>query len=81
MDQAIYLVGLLGPILTLPQVMIIWVQQNASGVSLVSWIAYLVTACFWLTYGIMHKEKPIIFTNSIWIMLDILIIIGIIIYR
>lgn len=66
--------------MTIPQLTKIWVEKNASGVSAVSWGAYLVTAIFWLLYGILHKEKPIIFTYSAWIVLEILIVIGTITY-
>ena len=80
MDKAIYVVGIFGPIMTIPQIYKIWFQQNASGVSAISWSAYLLASVFWLMYGIMHKEKPIIFTYSIWILLDIFVVIGAIIY-
>ena len=80
MDRAIYAVGIFGPIMTIPQITKIWVHKTAAGVSVLSWIAYLICAAFWLFYGILHKEKPIIFTYSIWILLDILIIIGVLIY-
>ena len=80
MDKAIYAVGIFGPLMTIPQLMKIWVDKNASGVSVVSWSAYLFTAVFWLIYGIMHKEKPIIVTYSLWIILEIFIVVGILMY-
>lgn len=80
LDKSIYIVGAVGPIMTIPQLMKIWVEKNASGVSVISWGAYLVTAIFWLSYGIAHKEKPIIFTYSIWIVLEIFIVIGTLMY-
>jgi len=80
MDRAIYIIGIIGPIMTIPQLMKIWVEKNASGVSAISWGAYLFTAIFWLIYGIQHKEKPIIFTYGIWIILEALIVVGTIMY-
>ena len=80
MDKIIYAVGIAGPLLTIPQLTKIWVDKNASGVSIVSWSAYLVIGVFWLTYGIMHKEKPIILTYSLWIIINAFIVVGIIIY-
>jgi len=79
-DKFAYFVGVLGALITLPQIMKIWIEKNASGVSLISWTGYLVGAMFWLTYAILHKEKPLILTYSIWIILDILIVIGVFIY-
>lgn len=80
MDRSIYVVGVLGPAMTIPQLFKIWVEKNAAGVSLLSWSAYLLCAVFWLIYGLMHKEKPIIVTYTLWIVLEILIVVGIILY-
>ena len=80
MDKLIYFVGIFGPIMTLPQLMIIWIEKNAAGVSLISWGSYLIIAVFWIIYGIMHKEKPIIITYSLWVLLDIFIVIGVLLY-
>lgn len=66
--------------MTIPQVTKIWIDKNASGIAVISWVTYLITTIFWLIYGIMHKEKPIIFLNIIWIFLQISIIVGTLIY-
>jgi len=79
-DKLIYVVGVVGPLMTLPQVFKIWIGQNATGVSAISWIAYLITAIFWMIYGVIHKEKPIIVTYFLWIILDVLVIAGAVIY-
>ena len=80
MDRLIFFVGAVGPLMTIPQVMKIWVDKNAAGVSLISWTTYLVTEIIWIIYGIMHKEKPIIITYTMWVLLDIMIVVGIILY-
>ena len=80
MDHAIYAVGIFGPIMTIPQVTKIWIHRNAAGVSAISWISYIIAAVFWLIYGIMHKEKPIILTYTIWIFLEIFIVVGVLLY-
>lgn len=79
-DKFIYIVAIFGMVMTIPQITKIWIGKNAAGVSAISWGAYLVGAVFWLIYGILHKEKPIIFTYSIWIFLEIFIIIGTVMY-
>ncbi|MBW2978357.1 hypothetical protein KY331_05930 [Candidatus Woesearchaeota archaeon] len=80
MDKAIYAGGVIGPIMTIPQLTKIWIDKNASGVSAISWFTYLITAVFWVIYGIQHKEKPIIYTYGVWIILDAFIVIGTIMY-
>ena len=80
MDELIYIVAVSGPLMTLPQVLKIWIEQNASGVSVLSWGAYLVGAFFWIVYGFMHNEKPIIVANLLWLIFTSLIIAGVVIY-
>lgn len=80
MDNLIYVVGIFGPVMTIPQLIKIWVEKNASGVSAISWAAYLIASLFWLAYGVMHREWPIIFNAVLWVVLEILIIIGAIVY-
>ncbi|MBU1202312.1 MAG: hypothetical protein KJ583_03595 [Nanoarchaeota archaeon] len=80
MDKLVYAASIFAPIMTLPQVMIIWIDKNAQGISVVSWIAYMLCALIWLMYGFLHKEKPIIIMNLLWIVLDLLVIIGVMVY-
>ena len=79
-DKGVYFIGGIGLIFTIPQITKIWLNQNAAGVSVIAWISYLIGALFWVFYGFMHKERPIIFTYGVWVILDIIIIIGTIIY-
>ena len=80
MDRAIYAVGIFGPLMTIPQIYKIWVHKTATGVSLISWSAYVVVALFWLIYGIMHKERPIIMTYICWLIFDLMIVAGVLLY-
>jgi uncharacterized protein with PQ loop repeat len=75
-DRLTVIVAIASPAMTLPQIYAIWFQDN-TGVSIVSWVAYLIAAVVWLIYGIYHKEKMIIFSNAVWIFLDVAIITGI----
>lgn len=80
-DSLVYFGEVLGPLATVPQLATILLNQNASGVSIASWVGYFAGAIFLLPYGIVHKEKPIIFTYAIWAILDLLIVIATAIYR
>ena len=79
-DKLIYIFVFGVPILTIPQITKIWFGQNASGVSLIAWTTYMVSSVVWLFYGIAHKEKPIIISGAIWIVLDLFIVVGIVLY-
>ena len=39
-------------LMTIPQVLTIWVGQQAAGVSVLSWSAYLLSAILWFWYGL-----------------------------
>jgi uncharacterized protein with PQ loop repeat len=80
LDKTVYFVALFGPIMTIPQVLKIWAEQSVAGLSLISWSAYCCVSLFWLTYGIVHREKPIIFSNVLWLITDTSIVVGILIY-
>jgi uncharacterized protein with PQ loop repeat len=80
LDKLVYVVGIGGPVMTIPQLVQIWWRHEARGVSVVSWASYLATAFVWLLYGLVHKEKPIVLTYSLWIVLDTLIVIGVLRY-
>ena len=79
-DRIIYVVALVGPIMTLPQLYNIWIEKSAEGVSVITWAAYIVVTIFWLMYGVAHKEKPIIFVQIAWLITHTAVVIGTIIY-
>ena len=79
-DTFIYAAVVMGPIMTLPQVIKIWVNKNASGVSFVSWTSFSVLSLVWITYGIIHKEKPIIYMNLALVIAQSLVALGAFIY-
>ena len=74
-DKLVYLAVVFGPLMTLPQVYTIWIQQS-NDVSVISWVSYLIIAVIWLFYGIKHREKPIILVQLLWIVVDVLIVVG-----
>lgn len=80
-NKGVYCVGFLGILVILPQALNIWIDKNTTGVSLTTWSGFLVGSLFWLFYGILHKEKPIILTNSAVILADLSVIIGLILVK
>jgi uncharacterized protein with PQ loop repeat len=67
-------------VMTIPQVLTIWVGQQAAGVSLLSWSAYLASAILWFWFGIQKRDKNIYLPCIGWIALDSAVIAGIFIY-
>jgi uncharacterized protein with PQ loop repeat len=79
-DKLVYFAGIVGVLMTLPQIWLIYFGKTAVGLSLISWISYWIIGMIWLFYGIIHKERPIIVLNIMWFFLYLAIIIGIFIY-
>ncbi len=80
MDRFIYVVVFIGPLFTIPQIYKIFVEQNATGVSVFTWGTYSLGSFFWLMYGVMHKEKPIIITNILWGIMNFSVMVGAVMY-
>ena len=67
-------------LMTIPQVLTIWLGCQAAGVSVWSWGAYLLSALLWFFYGIQKRDKNIYLPCVGWITLDGAVIAGILIY-
>jgi uncharacterized protein with PQ loop repeat len=67
-------------VMTVPQVWAIWVGQQAAGVSILSWSAYLVSALLWLWFGIRQHDRNIYLPCLGWIALDGAVIAGALVY-
>lgn len=64
-------------LMTVPQVWSIWTTSGETGVSLVSWVAYLLSSLAWLAYGIKKADATICFANGGWVAMDLAILAGI----
>jgi uncharacterized protein with PQ loop repeat len=80
-DKIIIVVGVLNAVATVPQVLQIWITQDAGGVSLFSWSYYLFGSIMFLIYGLLHKAIPIVTNYGIAIVLYALIVLGTILYQ
>ena len=67
-------------LMTVPQVLTIWVGHKAAGVSVVSWSAYLLSAVLWFWYGFQKRDKNIYLPCVGWVGLDLAVIVGAVIY-
>lgn len=80
LTDTILFFSIAGPAMTLPQVFKIYAEQSAAGLSPITWIGYFFLAIFWLSYGVFIKNKPIVLTNFLWIIMHASILIGIYMY-
>lgn len=81
LEKFLRILSVVTMLMTVPQVLAVWVGRNAEGVSLLSWAAYLFSACLWFVYGIRKRDKTIYLACIGWIALDAAIIVGVIVHR
>lgn len=67
-------------LLTIPQVLTIWLRHEAAGVSVISWSAYLASAALWLWYGLEQRDRNIYLPCIGWLALDAGVIAGALVY-
>jgi uncharacterized protein with PQ loop repeat len=80
LERVLRLLSIATMLMTMPQVLTIWIAGNAAGVSLVSWASYLFSACLWFVYGIQKRDKTIYLACVGWVVLDAAVVIGIIVH-
>lgn len=73
-------IAVIGPVATIPQAIQLFSTRDAEGLSFTTWATWTVLSGFWLWYGIKHNEPPIILANSIYLVLEGAIAVGILMY-
>jgi len=68
--------GAISVAVNVPQLIAVWTSPSIAGVSLVSWVGFLLGSVFWFAYGLLHHEKPIIVINGGLIVIQGLIVVG-----
>jgi uncharacterized protein with PQ loop repeat len=80
-DTLVNIAAVIHPLSALPQVYTIYVSQNVAGVSLWTWLGFMIIGFIFLAYGLAHRLKPIIVTQILWFIVDAMIIIGVLLYQ
>lgn len=81
LDRIIFVVGFLGPAFTIPQIWQIYGTGHAAGVSALTWSGYAAFNIVWIIYGLVHRERAITFTYSLWLIANTTVALGAIIFR
>ncbi len=75
-----YVVAVVMPLSNLPQINQVYSTKVVTGLSLYSWVTYLLFGLIPLFYAISNGLKPLIVSNILWIFVNLSMIYGIIIY-
>lgn len=80
-DSLAYIGGILIPVMTVPQLLKIIQTKSATSLSLISWVSYVIGVIFWLIYGISRKERVIVLTYALSLIIYGAVVAAILIYR
>jgi uncharacterized protein with PQ loop repeat len=59
-----------------PQVYNVWIARHTGGLSEITYGAGLVMALAWTLYGVLHRQKPIWLINTVWIGMNLAMVLG-----
>ena len=80
-DRLMSLAAVAHPLMGTPQVYAIYSTHNVTGISLLTWIGFMVLGLIFLLYALIHNIKPLITTQVLWFIVDFLVVFGVILYR
>jgi len=80
LDKLIFVAGVVGPVLSIPQIVLIYSNKDASDISAVSWFGWAALNIVWILYGLVHKEPPIVMTYTFWFIINLTVAFGAILY-
>ena len=76
LDNVVLIFSVVLPLMSLPQAYNIWILKDTGGVSLITWVFFTMLAIPFILYGFVHKVKPMIVANIIWVIIGASIVIG-----
>jgi uncharacterized protein with PQ loop repeat len=80
LDKTAVIAAFIYPLSGLPQVIEVF-QGNVDGVSVSSWLGFIAFSTFFMIYGAVHKIKPMIITNALWLVIDGLVVAGVLVHK
>ena len=73
LDMVVLAAGIIGPLMTIPQIAKILILHNAAGISVLTWGMYALLDLPWIIYGIAHASRPILLTYILWFLVNTLV--------
>ena len=78
LEKSLRVLSVVTMLMTVPQVVSVW-TEGARGVSIFTWLTYLLSAVVWMIYGIQKRDKTIYLACIGWIVLDAAIVVGVLV--
>jgi uncharacterized protein with PQ loop repeat len=81
LERVAYVVAIVGPLTTCPQIVQIFSTKSAEDVSIPAWIGFTLYSAFWVVYGASRKDWPLTLANALWSALQLVVVLGATLYR
>lgn len=79
-DYIVYFFTIATPLFELPQAHAIYTGQSAEDVSLLTWGFFLLDNFVWIIYALKRRIIPLLVTTAIYLIVELVIVVGIIMY-
>jgi|1186.fasta_scaffold03278_3 uncharacterized protein with PQ loop repeat len=79
-DAVMSVAAVVHPLSAFPQIIKIYTTHDVTAVSLLTWIFFMAVGAVFLIYSVVHKIKPLILTQVLWFINDVIIVVGIVLY-
>src|SRR5687767_7229636 len=76
LDWLMYFIGIVTPLVLVPQLLEVWFYKNTAGVSVSTWFLFALINILWVFYGVVHGAKAVIVSNLIMSILNFLVAAG-----
>ena len=73
-----YAVAVITPLSNLPQITQLYQTKVTTGLSITTWTMYLLFGLVPLTYALLHRIRPLIISNILWVVVEVIMLYGII---
>ena len=79
-DKFMVVTGIVGPLSVLPQAISIYSARDAGSVSFLSWLSFSLLSFIGILYALVHGDKVILIGYSLYFVVDVLVLIGVVVY-
>jgi len=75
-----YGVAAFAPLALIPQILQVYTTHSGAGLSLPTWLLFVLFNILWSLYGAIHKDAQILFANILMAFCNFAVVLGILLY-
>jgi uncharacterized protein with PQ loop repeat len=79
-DYIVYFFTIATPLFELPQAITIFAKHDAGSVSIYTWGFFLIDNVVWIIYALRRRLMPLLVTSILYLVIEIGVVVGIVLY-